>query len=172
MIAIAHANRLFSEAAHDAVVALFAAYGLSLTPSGVETVQSNPELSLISVIGFSGDGIRGSVVLAMSDELIYRALPSCTSRPDGISELANQHLGRMKNWMLRTGIELHTGSPALINGRHLLPAVHCPDFHPFVFASGDGVVCLWVDVDIAHDLRRDAGLMGAYIPSEGDLLLF
>jgi hypothetical protein len=165
-------EQLFTSTAFEAGMALFLAYDVSLEPTDIEAWRTNPELTLVSVIGFAGRGVSGSLVLGATQEPIERSKPSRASARDWIAELANQLLGRIKNKVLRQGIEFYAMPPAVVSGNHLAPVVSQPDFRPWVFATPGGVVCLWIEVTAAAEITPDEALIGADIPAEGDMLLF
>jgi hypothetical protein len=165
-------EELFTTTAFEAGMALFLAYDVSLEPTDLDGYRKSPELTLVSVIGFAGRGVSGSLVLGATSEPLERSKPSRASARDWIAELANQLLGRIKNKVLRRGIEFYAMPPAVVSGNHLAPVTSQPDFRPWVFATPGGVVCLWIEVSAAPEVQPDAGLIAADIPAEGDVLLF
>jgi hypothetical protein len=171
-LAAREVEQLFTSTAFEAGMALFLAYDVSLEPTDVDEWRKNPDLTLVSVIGFAGKGVSGSLVLGATKEPLERSKPSRASERDWIAELANQLLGRIKNKVLRLGIEFYAMPPAVVSGNHLAPVVSQPDFHPWVFATPGGVVCLWIEVTAAPEVIPDESLVGADIPAEGEMLLF
>jgi hypothetical protein len=163
---------LFTSAAFAAGMALFLAYDVSLEPTDIEDYRKNPELNLVSVIGFAGRGVAGTLVLGATKEPLERSKPVQSSERDWIAELANQLLGRIKNKMMRMGIDFYAMPPAVVSGRHLAPVTSQPDFRPWVFATPGGVVCLWIEVTAAPEIHPNMALIAEDIPCEGDLLLF
>jgi CheY-specific phosphatase CheX len=163
---------LFTRSAFEAGMALFLAYDVTLEPTELEEWRKHPQLNLVSVIGFAGKGVSGSLVLGATHEPLERSKPSRSSERDWIAELANQLLGRIKNKVLRAGIEFYAMPPAVVSGSHLAPVASQPDFRPWVFATPGGVVCLWIEVNAAPELEPDVSLLEADIPAEGDMLLF
>jgi hypothetical protein len=165
-------EQLFTSSAFEAGMALFLAYDVSLEPTDIEDYRKSPELTLVSVIGFAGKGVSGTLVLGATNEPLERSKPGRSSERDWIAELANQLLGRIKNKVMRAGIEFYAMPPAVVSGNHLAPVTSHPDFRPWVFATPGGVVCLWIEVSASPEVQPDVALINAEIPSEGDVLLF
>jgi CheY-specific phosphatase CheX len=165
-------EELFTSTAFAAGMALFLAYDVSLEPTDIEDYRKSPELNLVSVIGFAGRDVSGTLVLGATKEPLERSKPGRSSARDWIAELANQLLGRIKNKVMRAGIEFYAMPPAVVSGHHLAPVTSQPDFRPWVFATPGGVVCLWIEVSATPVLHRNMALVTEEIPAEGDVLLF
>jgi CheY-specific phosphatase CheX len=165
-------EELFTNAAFAAGMALFLAYDVSLEPTDIEDYRKSPALNLVSVIGFAGRGVSGTLVLGATEEPLERSKPGDASERDWIAELANQLLGRIKNKLMRVGIDFYAMPPAVVSGKHLAPVTSQPDFRPWVFATPGGSVCLWIEVNAAAEVHPNIALMAEDIPCEGDLLLF
>jgi hypothetical protein len=166
-------EKLFTRTAFDAAVSLFQAYAVSVEPAGFDVYRKNPRLTLLSVVGFAGRELSGSLVLGSTTEPLLQSNPSHAPHRDWIGELANQLLGRVKNKIARQGIEIYAVPPAVVSGDHLAPALSPGDFEPWVFSTPGGIVCLWIDLAVAPELRlADVMVGGIEIPSEGDVLLF
>jgi CheY-specific phosphatase CheX len=165
---------LFTSTAFAAAGSLFEAYALSVAPVGFEAYRRNPTLTLVSVVGFAGREISGSLVLGASSEPLLRSNPTQAPQRDWIGELANQLLGRVKNKIARHGIEIYAVPPSVVSGEHLAPVTSVGDFAPLVFSTpGGGIVCLWIDLAVAPELRlADLLVGGIEIPNEGDVILF
>jgi CheY-specific phosphatase CheX len=165
-------EELFTRLAFESGMALFRAYDVSLEPSDLEAFRKDEPITLVSVIGFAGREVSGTLVLGATPEPLLRSKPLLASERDWIAELANQLLGRIKNKAMRNGIEFYAMPPAVVSGHHLTPVTSRPDFKPWVFATPGGIVCLWVEVTAAPELHVDDQLMSEDIPAEGDILLF
>jgi CheY-specific phosphatase CheX len=163
---------LFTSLAFEAGLSLFRAYDVSIEPTDLEAYRKNPELTLVSVIGFAGREVSGSLVLGATAEPLESSKPDAASARDWIAELANQLLGRIKNKVLRCGIEFYAMPPAVVSGSHLAPVTSKEDFRPWVFATPGGIVCLWIELTTAPELHPDSRLIESDIPAEGDVLLF
>ena len=165
-------EQLFTVMAFEAGMSLFSAYDVSLEPTDLDTFRQNSTLTLLSVIGFAGKQIAGTLVLGATREPLKRSKPSLASDRDWIAELANQLLGRIKNKILRKGIVFYAMPPAVVSGDHLAPVVSGADFRPCVFTTPGGLVCLWIELHLAGDLQPDPPADEEPIADEGDLLLF
>jgi CheY-specific phosphatase CheX len=156
----------------EACISLFSDYSLELRR--VETVSwaTDTELLFCVVVGFTGDQIRGSILLATTREPLGRTAPvNDTSFREWIAELANQLLGRIKNKLVRRGVVLHVSTPVVLRGVHLTPLTRT-DLKPIVFDCDDGCVCVWLDAELVKGvdltvIHEDAGVI-----VEGDGLLF
>lgn len=168
----AEVERLFTSVAFEAGLSLFRAYDVSLEPTDLEAYRQRPDLTLVSVIGFAGRDLSGSLVLGATADPIDRSKPGAASARDWIAELANQLLGRIKNQVMRRGIEFYAVPPAVVSGSHLAPVTSHADFRPWTFATPGGIVCLWIELTVAEELQPDSALMADAIPAEGDVLLF
>ena len=162
--------------AEKACLGLFAQHGISIAKR-CEIVPSKAA-KYVGLIGFTGDLMRGTLLLSIGDESLEASLPegitvSAESSRDWISELSNQLLGRIKNLLLRRGAEVYLTMPLVLRGEHLspLPRKHC---NRVCFDSPTGQIQVWVDCEYAEGyLIPDEDLPGAGdLPSEGDTLLF
>jgi hypothetical protein len=165
-------ERLFTSLAFEAGVSLFRAYDVALEPTDLAAFKAEQPVTLVSVIGFAGRHVSGTLVLGATDEPLARSKPKLASERDWIAELANQLLGRIKNKAMRSGIEFYAMPPAVVSGSHLAPVTSRVDFKPWVFATPGGIVCLWIEVFAAPEMQTDDELASAEIPAEGDILLF
>jgi CheY-specific phosphatase CheX len=158
-------RRVAAEACKD----LFEAYGVPLeaiTPSNIP----RSKIMLCGVIGFTGPQIRGTCILASTEEPISDSIPVTGSLRDWIAELSNQLVGRIKNKLLGFGAEVYVTSPAVVRGEHLAAPSMC-EIEPMSFKSEKGNVYLWVDVEADSnfallDPPEPAGAI------EGEALLF
>ena len=98
------------------------------------------------------------------------------ARPRGwMAELSNQLFGRIKNRMLRRGLELIGAPPAVIAGDHLVAFTARSQCQPIVLRSpGGGRVCVWVDYLVNNTELPFAlpDVEESRIPNEGEVLLF
>jgi CheY-specific phosphatase CheX len=167
-----HVERIEAIAA-DACESLFADYGVRL-----ERIVGNSEEPLAflicAVIGFSGKHIRGTLVLASTQELLDRASPlrPLVQTRDWIGELANQLLGRAKNQLLRYGVEIYLNLPALLRGEHLAP-VPRKALNPMRFQSERTGLGLWVEIELGANFHMsDTPNDGESGPPSGETLIF
>jgi CheY-specific phosphatase CheX len=162
-------QQLISFVAHEACTSLFDAYGVTLeSTSEADTTQA--KVLLCGVVGFAGPGIRGTCILAATEEPISKSIPVSGSLRDWIAELSNQLVGRIKNKLLGYGAEVYITSPAVVRGEHLAAPSNCA-IKPLSFATAGGNVFLWVDVetDESFTLINPPEPPGV---AEGEALLF
>ncbi len=170
-------NQLTIEALTSvACTALFADYDMEVTeaddPGGVQG-----EVHYCGIIGFTGDRVRGTLLLAMGADALEKAMPEGAATGDGanrnwISELSNQLLGRIKNMLLRREAEVYLTMPLVLRGEHLspLPRERCHGLH---FESSAGPVRLWVDAEFIDDfILPTEDVAGSEVPEEGEAMLF
>jgi len=157
---------------NEACISLFEDYSLPLRRTTSGDLVGESELLYCGVIGFSGEQMRGSLLLATSREPLGRTSPtSDASFREWIAELSNQLLGRIKNKLLPRGVTLHLSTPIVLRGQHLAPIPHA-DLIPFVFCCAGGYVCVWLDAEMSPGLdlsqvHQPDGLIG-----EGESMLF
>jgi CheY-specific phosphatase CheX len=156
--------------AAEACRTLFQAYGVELTE--IDPNEASADTFLLgAVIGFSGPGLRGTIILASTEMALKDSNPTDGSLRDWIAELANQLVGRVKNRLLRDGVDVYVTTPVVMRGEHLAPL---PRFvlQPQAFTARErGKVCLWVEVEAAPDFRLVPAL-GELPVEEGSTLLF
>ena len=76
-----------------AATELLQAYGVKLSPTG-EAWAENDELMFSGVMGFIGERVRGTCLLAAPRETILSSAPAEARPRDWVGELANQLVGR------------------------------------------------------------------------------
>lgn len=151
---------------------LFADYSLPLERIDLQTQPEKFEIVYCGIVGFTGDQMRGALLLATSAEPLGRTLPSTdASLREWIAELSNQLLGRIKNRLVAHGVTLHMSTPTVLRGQHMAPVSATP-LIPYTFSSGGGIVCVWVDAEMVPgvDLTQVTG--EAEVISEGSGFLF
>ncbi|MET0386533.1 MAG: chemotaxis protein CheX [Polyangiales bacterium] len=157
---------------NEACLGLFTDYSLPLVRIQGEALQQMEPLLYCGVVGFSGDQLRGAVLLATSREPLGRTSPSSdSSLREWIAELANQLLGRIKNRLLPRGVTIHLSTPIVLRGAHIAP-VSRSELVPYAFSCDGGNVCVWFDSEIAPgvDLTQVVDTEG--LAAEGTSTLF
>lgn len=123
------------------------------------------DLTIISVIGFVGPGLVGSLGLATSEHTLERlhcrdrgrASDDC-SRGDWLRELANQVLGRLKGRLLYRGLRIRLALPQSIRGMRLSPdEAYARRVSWSASCGDDGPLLAWLELDRADGLRCPAG---------------
>jgi hypothetical protein len=152
-------------------MALFEDYALPLARVR-EGAMRGAELLYCGVVGFTGDQMRGTLLLATSSEPLGRTSPtSDASLREWIAELSNQLLGRVKNRLIPRGVELHLSTPVVLRGQHIAP-VSRAELIPFAFSCDGGYVCVWFDAELSAgvDLTQVSETEGLVV--EGSTTLF
>jgi chemotaxis protein CheX len=163
---------------------LFTEYGVELA-----SLQASPPPSVhdevAGIIGFAGDQMKGSLLLATTFAVVKQTYPASSSGEpsptsdvlvDWTSELANQLLGRVKNQLLLHGVSFIVSTPVSLAGDSLAQSkLVTPNQHRIVLHMGAGAVRVSIDAEVDPDLKILAEPMRteeAGVASEGDLLLF
>ena len=135
------------ELATQACQALFSEYGVQLVP--VERTDA-PSVQMLycGILGFSGDELRGSVVLAATGQTLSDSNPiSGGSARDWIAELVNQFLGRLKLSLLARNVIISLATPVVLRGEHLSLEARGP-VRPLWFERPNGdALGLWLDME-------------------------
>jgi CheY-specific phosphatase CheX len=158
--------------ASESCISLFSDYSLELRRVETAPAVADDDTMYCGVIGFTGDQMRGSIVLAATREPLGRTAPvSDASLREWIAELSNQLLGRFKNKLVPRGVVLHVSTPVVLRGVRLTPLTRT-ELSPLVFDCDDGCICVWVDAELTRGvdltvLQDSGGLLG-----EGEGMLF
>ena len=117
--------------------------------------------------------MRGALVLATTKGPLELTNPGITSQRDWICELTNQLMGRVKNRLLRLGVEVHLATPAGLSGDNLCPTPNSLRA-PQVFAAAEGFVCVWIDCEYAEGFELPTAIPQDADPPvpEGESVLF
>jgi hypothetical protein len=73
------------------------------------------------VMGFVGDSVRGTCLLAAPEGTIRAAAPHAAAARDWIGELANQLVGRLKAKLMARGGTIALSTPVVLRGVKLSP---------------------------------------------------
>jgi CheY-specific phosphatase CheX len=156
----------------SACTSLFADYSLALVPVDATTLTERSNIMFCGVVGFTGDQMRGALVLATSGEPLGRTLPSTdASLREWIAELSNQLLGRIKNKLVVHGVTLHMSTPSVLRGELIAPVSKTP-LQPYTFSCDGGVVCVWIDLEIVPGVDLTQVTDTPDLLSEGSGFLF
>jgi CheY-specific phosphatase CheX len=170
-------QQLFEQVATKACQELFGRYGVTVRLGAEEEEPVSPDFLVCSVIGFTGRDLRGTLILALTEDLSGLSNPVAgpsdpVAQRDWVGELSNQLLGRIKLELLRWGVEISLNLPALLLGRHLAPLPRA-QLKPLKFTLSKGAAAVWVEVETRPGLKleapRDLEEQG---PEAGDALLF
>lgn len=158
-----------NELAASSCLELFSDYGISLKRGHVDWRDSDKPV-LSSVMGFIGDHLRGTCLLACEYGPLEGSCPSGGIVRDWIGELGNQLVGRLKVRLLSYDVEVALTTPIVLRGIRIQPLPKRP-IDPVTFESDRGVVLAWLEVEVEQDFvlpdprPADAG-------ETGELMLF
>lgn len=154
---------------------LFAAYGMRLSldaPAGQVGSASAPPIHYLGVCGFGGTSFSGHVILGASKVVLDQSNGTGSSCEDWMAELANQFLGRIKNRLMRRGINVHRVPPIVVKGAGVaLAGAHDGEI-PLRLADGRTGVLIWMDSEPAVDHAPSSAEPAEEVPTEGEVLLF
>lgn len=160
-------TRMIQSLAGAACIELLQAYGVTLTPSN--GWGDSDEVMFSGVMGFVGDRVRGTCLLAAPQGTVEAAAPQDASARDWVGELANQLVGRLKAKLLARGATIALSTPVVLRGVRLSPLPRT-DVEPVVFHSPTGKVLVWLEVEIEDGF--ELGEERALQATEGELLVF
>ncbi|HEY0250583.1 MAG TPA: hypothetical protein VGC41_03610 [Kofleriaceae bacterium] len=132
------------------------------------TIETS-ESQLCCVLGFTGDAMTGSVVVAATADAVAASNPvPSTGSAMWLAELTNQLVGRFKNQLLRRGVDVSMSVPVVLSATRLVPILQRA-IAPIrlTVASGDMTVYLEVEGDLTLDLPDESAVL-----REGEALLF
>ncbi len=160
---------------------LFGRYGVAAHRADETEEPVSPEFFLCSVIGFSGRDLRGTLVLALTEELSGLSNPIAGAdaglatareiRRDWVGELSNQLLGQIKLDLLRYGVEIYMNLPAVLHGQHLAPLPRA-QLKPLKFTVANGVAAVWLELETRPGLKMKTAADADQGPAPGEALLF
>jgi hypothetical protein len=166
---------LIEQAAIESAVGLFLSCDVCLEYASDTEGAVVSDIELCGVVGFLGREISGTLLLAITSEPLKVSNRFAARGRDWMAELANQLFGRIKNRLLRRGLQLFGTPPAIIGGDHLVASTGRVRCQPIVLRTPNGGrVCIWVDylMQSALPLALSDVEPGAFIPSEGEILFF
>ena len=156
----------------ECVKALLEVYELAVDAAG-EPVPDPESSTIVASIGFASAQASGTLTLALAPRVALATGASESAVRDWSGELANQALGRVKNRLLRYGVELQMATPVVISGERLTVHPTNGERSTFRFSTSAGRVDTYVsariDPDFVWVLGEDEG---GEIAPEGDLLMF
>lgn len=167
-----NSQEILDNIASESCISLFNDYSLSLQRAASPDDSHSRELVYCSVIGFSSEQMRGTLLLATSSEPLGRTSPvQGGSLREWIAELANQLLGRIKTKLAERGVLLALSTPVVLRGGHLRPLT-AQEVAPLTFTCDGGCVCVWVDAILAQELDLSHVQEDCQVMGEGEAMLF
>lgn len=152
----------------ESCIALFSDYRIAIARSDARPAC---EVAFCGVIGFTGEDMRGSLMLACSREpLVVAQVSGEAMMRDWLAELTNQLLGRVKNRLLAFGTVIHSALPVVLAGERIAPIVNQSIGH--LFTADGGVVSVWFDTELRDDFALDLVDNTSPIGREGETILF
>jgi CheY-specific phosphatase CheX len=148
------AQKLIDDLSSAHFVELFKMYGVDLVPVDVAQVDSGA-LLYCGIIGFSGEGIRGSMAVSGSGALLAASNPTPDGLPrDWVAEVANQLMGHVKSRLLGFAVEVYMSTPIVLRGERLALEVRGVT-KPRTFTDGraHGHLALWIDVETTPEFK-------------------
>lgn len=161
---------------------LFEAYGVAMTYAGeVQRALVNEE-GIAAFIGFTGEQMRGTLVVSASFKLLAQVHPIDSNGPavgeedqrDWTGELANQLLGRLKIRLGVYGITFALSTPTTLVGRDLRGVAAAKDGARFiVFRSEDCSLYVQFDAQTSPDFTLlETPIYETAPVQEGDMMFF
>lgn len=163
----------------------FSAYAIDVDLDEGDPCELAHDHQVVTFIGFGGSQLRGTLTIMAPQTLWLRtypipwapgAEPSQNDILDWCGEVVNQVLGRIKNQLMRHGVELQVSTPKAMHASHLTISKSAQQ-SVCMLRSGVGkgaVVGVWFDaaVDQPGPLFSTPGAAEPEPAGEGDLLLF
>jgi hypothetical protein len=163
-------DEVIEKAVSESCLSLFEHYALPLVR--VNMLTDEAELLFCGVVGFSGDQMRGTLLLATSREPLGRTSPTTdASLREWIAELSNQLLGRVKNRLIPRGVTLHLSTPIVLRGQHISPVTRA-ELVPYLFSCDGGFVCVWMDAELQPGVDLTKFVEAEGLVTEGTSTLF
>lgn len=168
----------------DSAMELFSDSGVDACPVAFdETAHRIGGHTLVAVIGYAGDTIKGSVVMMTTREVAVALQPADirgSDTPnddvlrDQMGELTNQLLGRLKNKLLAGGVCIQLATPTTAVGTEVRLGAQTCDSMWQTLVTEQGPVVVRFDAKFAPAFLlgeiREASAVG--LMSEGDMMLF
>jgi CheY-specific phosphatase CheX len=154
--------------AASAAAELLDAYGVKLSDP-VEVWEESDEVLFSGVMGFIGDRVRGTLLLAAPKDTILATAPEDARPRDWVGELANQLVGRLKSKLMAHGVTVALSTPVVLSGVRLSPLPRS-EVLPSVFETPTGRILVWLEVEV--DPEFTLGSLRPLRAAEGEFLVF
>lgn len=163
------------------VCGLFDAYGMTVEhATGGVAELAGP--SVMAVIGYASDDVRGSLLLLTStsvvtalqpSEVTNHAAPSEDVLRDVLGEFANMLLGRIKNQLLRRGVSPFLSTPTTVFGVELrLPAPRSGISAWHTFSTPSDAIFVRFDATFEPEFVLEPVEDAAGLLAEGEMVMF
>ena len=135
---------------------------------------------LVSVIGFSGDAVRGALGIVAPAATVTAVHPDTAAGlevteaglEDWIGELANQLLGRFKVELLQRGVTLWMSTPLVLRGVSVRVVTGTDRVRRYNMKIGGGGVTFWLDFRAAPGIELAEVEPAPVLHGPGEMLLF
>ncbi len=153
---------------------LFEHYDLAVD---IEETSQRHLFHYAGVLGFTGEGIKGTMVVSASGPAIEATFPdggSKEDREDWVGELCNQLLGRVANKVINFGMSIRMSTPVTFSGQELnMQKVDVAEQAGWVLRGpGEADVYVHLAVEVEDHITWEAAADAEDAPEEGDLMLF
>lgn len=146
---------------------LFSAYGVTCGEPQARTEDDE----LCAVLGFTGDALRGSVVVVATAGALSASNPVAGGSTSAwVAELTNQLVGRFKNDLLRYGVDVMMSIPVVLTAKRIV-AVSGEEIRPIQLGVGAGTLTMWLEAEGDAQLA-EIPMPDQQVAAEGDLMLF
>lgn len=167
-------NPVLRDLVTSAASNLFEHYDLAVE---VEEASEQHLFHYAGVLGFTGEGIKGTMVLSASGPAIEATFPDSGSqqdREDWVGELCNQLLGRVSNRVITFGMSIHMSTPVTFSGNDLnMQKVDAIEQAGWLLRGpGEAEVYVHLAVEVEDHITWEAAADAEAAPEEGDLMLF
>ncbi|MCP4502222.1 MAG: chemotaxis protein CheX [Deltaproteobacteria bacterium] len=163
---------LAQEILEESIVKLFEANGVQLQQTS--SVEYDDTESMAGVIGFTGDQMRGTLVLTCSGALVEEGDGRADQR-DWIGEMSNQLIGRIKNRFLAYGITIWISTPVALRGfkLELIADSNNEAAVRKTFSCPGGGAVAFFDAELVDGFKlQEASEEAEESQEEGELILF
>lgn len=158
----------------DSARKLFQHYGLMLE---IEPTAHRSLYHYAGVLGFTGEGIRGMLVVSASGPAVEATFPeggSDDDREDWVGELCNQILGRIANRVIRYSMSIKMSTPVTFSGRdYTMQKSHWGEQQGWLMrGAGNADVYVHFSADVDEHVSWAVDEDAEDAPEEGDVMLF
>jgi hypothetical protein len=130
------------------------------------------ERQLCGVLGFTGDQLCGSVVIAATEAAVESSNPIGNGASRAwVSELANQLVGRFKNSLLRHSVEVAMSIPVVLTATQLTPLPQA-ESRATRLSVGTGYMTFWLEIQADPGLQLAEPSADSMIAAEGEAMMF
>jgi hypothetical protein len=167
-------NPVLSDLVTSSASKLFEHYEL---PVDIEQVEEQRIFRYAGVLGFTGDGIKGTMVVSASGPAIEATFPdggTQADREDWVGEICNQLLGRVANKIIGYGLSIRMSTPVTFSGKELsMQRVEAPEQRGWLLRGpGEADVYVHLAAEVEDHITWETAADAEDAPEEGDLMLF